>query len=431
MLQGIQIADAVKDSLRLSYIDHFKGWLTDAGVPDKFAYITEILILLGIVALLSIIGNLIARKIILAIIHTLVKKSKTDWDDILLEHKVFDRLSHFAPALIIYFSADFIFIEFPKWLHFIQKCSYIYMIVISLVVINSFINGVHDIYKTLPVAKNRSIKGYIQVVKIIVYIVGGIVILATLMGKSPVFMLSGFGAFTAVLLLIFQDTIKGLVGGIQLSANDLIRLGDWITVPKHNVDGTVIEIAISTVKIQNADMTVSSIPTYSLVSDSFQNWRSMTESGGRRIKRSVHIDLNTVCFCDENLIEKFQGIQLISDYIKTQKTEMNIFNSVKKIDSSIAINGKQITNLTVFRKYLEEYLKSHENVNPEMTWVVRYLEPVATGLPLEIWVFSKHKDLANFEMVQSEIFDHIFTVIREFNLKIFQSPTGEDMRKRF
>lgn len=429
MIQGIQIADAVKDSLRITYIDNFKGWLMDVGVPDKFAYFTEILILLSIVTLLSILGNYVARKIILSTINAIVKKSKTDWDDILLKHKVFDRLSHFAPALIIYFSVDFIFIEFPKWLHFIQKCSYIYMIGITLVVVNSFINGVHDIYKTLPVAKNRSIKGYIQVVKITVYIIGGIIILATLMGKSPVFMLSGIGAFTAVLLLIFQDTIKGLVGGIQLSANDMIRLGDWITVPKHNVDGTVIEIAISTVKVQNADMTVSSIPTYSLVTDSFQNWRSMTESGGRRIKRSVHIDLNTVRFCDETLLDKFQKINLIADYIQTQKAEINVYNSLKNLDGSLPINGKQLTNLTVLRKYLEAYLKNHENVNPDMTWVVRYLEPVASGLPLEIWVFSKHKDLASFEMVQSEIFDHIFTAIPEFGLRIFQSPSGEDMRK--
>jgi miniconductance mechanosensitive channel len=429
MIPGIQIADAVKDSLKVTYIDNFKGWLLDVGVPDKFAYFTEILILLSVVALFSVLGNFIARKIILSVINALVKKSKTDWDDILLDHKVFDRLSHFAPALIIYFSADYIFIEFPKWLHFIQKCSYLYMIGIALVVVNSFINGIHDIYKTLPVAKNRSIKGYIQVLKIIVYIVGGIVILATLMGKSPVFMLSGLGAFTAVLLLIFQDTIKGLVGGIQLSANDLIRLGDWITVPKHNVDGTVIEIAISTVKIQNADMTISAIPTYSLVTDSFQNWRSMTESGGRRIKRSVHIDLNTVRFCDDALMNKFQKIQLISDYIKAQKTEIDAYNTFKKVDSSLPLNGKQLTNLTVFRKYLEAYLKNHENVNPEMTWIVRYLEPVASGLPLEIWVFSKHKDLEHFEMVQSEIFDHVFTAIPEFGLKIFQAPSGEDMRK--
>ena len=428
MISGIQIASAAKDSLRLSYIDNFKTWLIDAGVPDRFAYLTEILILLGIVALISIIGNIIARKIILSVINALVKKSKTNWDDILLENKVFDRLSHFAPALIIFFTAEFIFIEFPKWLHLIQKCSYLYMIIVTLIVINSFINGIHDIYKTLPVAKNRSIKGYIQVLKIIVYIVGGIVILATLLGKSPVFMLSGIGAFTAVLLLIFQDTIKGLVGGIQLSANDLIRLGDWITVPKHNIDGKVIEIAISTVKIENPDMTISSIPTYALVVDSFQNWRNMTESGGRRIKRSVHIDLNTVRFCDASQLEKFQKIALITDYIEQQKTEINLFNSERNIDTAIAINGKQLTNLTVFRKYLEAYLKNHENVNPDMTWVIRYLEPVAFGLPLEIWVFSRKKDLINFEMVQSEIFDHIFTAIPEFGLKIFQSPTGEDMR---
>lgn len=300
------------------------------------------------------------------------------------------------------------------------------MIAITLIVINSFINGVHDIYKTLPVAKNRSIKGYIQVIKIIINIIGSIVIISTLMGKSPIFLLSGLGAFTAVLMLIFQDTIKGLIGGIQLSANDMVRLGDWITVPKHNVDGTVIEIAISTIKIQNADMTVTSVPTYSLITDSFQNWRGMSESGGRRIKRSVHIDLNTIKFCDEEIIEKFQHINLIAGFIAEKKSEIS--NALIHDKAHDLINGKQLTNLTVFRKYLENYLKNHENINPEMTWVVRYLEPTSKGLPLEIWAFCKLKDFSSFEMIQSEIFDHIFTAIPIFELKIFQSPSGEDMK---
>ncbi|MBI5218288.1 MAG: mechanosensitive ion channel [Bacteroidia bacterium] len=423
------IEEATPEVIKITYIDQFRYWLLNLGVPNNLAYLTEIAILLGVVALLSIIGNFIAKKIILSVVKAIVKKTTTDWDDILLEHKVFHRLSHFAPALIIYFSAGYILYEFPGWVRFIEKCSYIYMIAITLMVINSFINGIHDIYKTLPVAKNRSIKGYIQVVKIIVYLIGAIVIIATLMGRSPVYLLSGLGAFTAILLLIFQDSIKGLVGGIQLSASNMIRLGDWITVSKHNVDGTVIEMSMNAVKVQNADMTISSIPTYTLVNESFQNWRGMTDSGGRRIKRAVNIDMHSIQFCNDEILGRFEKIQLVSDFVKHKMIELNKFNTDHKIDNSCPVNGKRLTNLGVFRKYLEMFLKNNQDLNPEMTFVVRYLDPTPLGLPIEIWVFSRLKDLQDYESVQADIFEHVLTVLPEFGLKVFQNPTGEDVKK--
>jgi miniconductance mechanosensitive channel len=416
------------DLVKTTIIDRFAAWLVHIGVPQNIAMLVEVAILIGIVVLLSVIANFIAKKIILSVIKTLVRKSKTDWDDILLEHKVFDRLSHFAPALIIYMSAATVLSDFPSWMHFIQKCSYLYMIIITLVVLVSFINGVHGIYKTTPAAKNRSIKGYIQVVKILIYLVGAIVIMATILGKSPVFMLSGLGAFTAILMLIFQDAIKGLVGGIQLSATGMIKLGDYITVPKQGVDGTVIEISLSSVKIQNSDMTFCSIPTSTLVNETFNNWRGMEESGGRRIKRAVHIDQNSIKFCTEEMLQKFEKIQLVNSYIKTKKEETAKYNQQNKVDNSCLINGKRLTNLGIFRKYLEEYIRNHQNMNPEMTYVVRCLDPGPNGLPLEIWVFCRQKNFSGFESVQSDLFEHVLTSIHAFDLRLFQNPSGEDIR---
>ncbi|OFY26841.1 MAG: hypothetical protein A2275_18935 [Bacteroidetes bacterium RIFOXYA12_FULL_35_11] len=404
----------------------FRNWLLEIGVPAKIVHFAEFGILIGVLIVLSIIANFLAKKIILSVVRALVKKSKNKWDDILLERKVFHRLSHFAPALIIY-TFSYILSDYPMWMALVQKGSYLYMIIISMLIITSFINGMHDIYQTHEISKNRSIKGYLQVVKIIIYVITAIVIIATLMGRSPFYMLSGLGAFTAILMLIFQDSIKGLIGGIQLSANDMVRLGDWITAPKHDIDGSVVEINLNTIRIQNPDMTFSSIPTYALVNDTFSNFRGVTEADGRRIKRSINIDVNSIKLCNSEMLQKFEKINILKDFIALVIKDIDAYSNVSADAKESLLNGKNISNLRVFRKYVEVYLKNHNLINPEMMFLVRYLEPTPNGLPLDIWVFCVNKDLVNFEAVQSEIFEHILSVIREFDLKVFQAPTGNDI----
>jgi miniconductance mechanosensitive channel len=306
---------------------------------------------------------------------------------------------------------------YPNTLHFIQLVTSSYAIFIGMRVFDAFLNSSMDIYNTLPNAKNRSIKGYIQVTKIIVYFIGSLVILSVLLDKDLMLLLGGLGAMTAVLLLIFKDAILGLVGGIQLAANDIIRLGDWIEMPSRLADGTVTDISLSTVKIQNADMTITTIPTYALVNESFYNWRGIDEAGGRRIKRSIVIDMKSVRFLDESQLAKFRLVKVLEEHIIKLESEKQILNT-----------STGVTNMGLFMKYLELYLKGHPKIKTEMTLVVRQRQPTENGLPIEIYVFTKERGLKAYEEVQSEIFDHILAILPEFGLHVFQNPTGEDFK---
>jgi miniconductance mechanosensitive channel len=276
------------------------------------------------------------------------------------------------------------------------------------------------VYQSLEIAKSRSIKGYVQVVKIIIYFIAGILILSILLHKNPGRLLTGLGAMAAVLLLVFKDAILGLVASIQLSANDMVRVGDWITMPSRGSDGNVIEITLNTVKVQNFDKSISTIPTYALVSESFSNWRGMEESGGRRIKRYFQIDMKSVKFCDTRLLEKIKNMVQINDYFEKTNNEEN-----KSTQSASA--ALQLTNLTVFRKYLEEYLKQNKTVRKDMTILVSLLQPTENGIPLQLIIFSKDTSVEKYENLQSEITEHILAVLPEFELKIFQNPAGSDI----
>jgi miniconductance mechanosensitive channel len=262
---------------------------------------------------------------------------------------------------------------------------------------------------------------------ILVYFVAAIFIIAFIFNKSPLVLLGGLSAIAAVLLLIFKDTILGLVASIQLSANKMLKPGDWIEVPKHGANGTVVDISLNTVKVQNGDKTIVTIPTYSLVTDSFMNWSGMEESDGRRIKRSINIDMKSVRFCDEQMLDKFQKFRLLSNYVTEKQNEISEHNKNLGIEDLSVPNGRRQTNLGIFRKYLEEYLKNNGNINQDMTFMVRHLQPSETGLPIEIYVFCKEKQLTNYESIQADIFDHILAVIPEFDLKVFQSPSGNDI----
>ncbi len=392
---------------------------------EMYARLTAVILTFLAVVIVAVIAYWMTRMIVIRVIHRLVENTKTEWDDFLLKHKVFQSLSHLASALVFYYSANYS--EIIEVTSFISTLTNIYFVFIFVKVVSGVLRASSDIYQTTPYAASRSIKGYIQLVMILVYFIAIILIIAIIFKKSPLVLLTGLTAFAAVLLLVFKDPILGLVASIQLSANNMLKPGDWIEVPKHNANGTVIDISLTTVKVQNGDRTISTIPTYSLVSDSFMNWSGMEESDGRRIKRSFNIDMKSVRFCDEDMLEKFKKFRLISNYIIEKQSEINEYNKKLGIETDTIPNGRRQTNLGVFRKYLEEYLKNNSNINQEMTLLVRHLQPLETGLPIEIYVFSHQKELNEYEGIQADIFDHILAVIPEFGLRIFQAPSGHDI----
>ncbi|MEI6748609.1 MAG: mechanosensitive ion channel family protein [Bacteroidales bacterium] len=371
----------------------------------------------------------LAKLIIIRVLKRIAKQTKSIWDDVLLEKKVFNRMAFLLPGILIYQFAPATLEEFPGLVISVVKVTNLYIVFVVLLIINSFFNAVYAIYEDTEFARLHPIKGYIQVAKIIVFIVGGILILSYLFNQTPLYLLGGLGAFSAVMLLIFKDPILGLVGGIQLSANDMVRKGDWINMPKFSADGTVVEISLTTVKVQNWDNTITTLPTYSLVSDAFQNYRGMQESGGRRLKRSININMQSVKFCTPEMLERFRKIRLISEYVDQKEAELNTYNIENNIDDEVLINGRRQTNLGVFRAYLEAFLQNHPMVHQDMTLLVRQLQPTDLGIPMEIYVFSRITEWAAFENLQSDIFDHILAIIPLFDLQVFQSPTGDDFRK--
>jgi miniconductance mechanosensitive channel len=301
------------------------------------------------------------------------------------------------------------------------------MIILGIIIIDSFLNAAHDVYNTYPVLREIPVKSFIQVTKLVFYFIGGIFIISIAINKTPIYLFSGLGAMTAVLMFIFKDAILGFIAGIQLTANRMVSHGDWIAMPKYGADGDVLEVGLTTVKVQNWDKTITTIPTYALISESFQNWRGMQESGGRRIKRAVYIDVNTIKFCTEEMLERFRKIQYISDYMEKKRAELEEFN--KNIDGSSQINRRRLTNIGTFRAYVDAYLKNHPMINQNMTFLIRQLEPTENGLPIEIYVFCKDIVWANYEAIQADIFDHILAAVHDFELKIFQNPTGSDFRE--
>jgi miniconductance mechanosensitive channel len=411
------------------YLFDIKDLLIGWGFPENYVSLLNMLTGIVFIIVIAFISDLILRRVIINIITRIVKKSKTIWDDILLDRKILIRLSHLAPALIIFYLLKYVLYDYETIITIIQGAIKIYLVILGLMVLNPFINGLHNIYQTLPISRDRSIKGYVQVVKIIIYFIAILLIVAILFNKEVAKLLAGLGAVAAILILVFKDTLLGFVASIQLSANKMIKVGDWITMPKHNADGTVIEISLHTVKVQNWDKTIITIPTYALVSDSFTNWKGMEESGGRRIKRSVNIDMKSVKFCTKEMVEKFKKIQFLKEYIEQKQADIELYNKENNIDESVIVNGRRMTNIGTFRKYLESYLHNHPKIHDNMTFLVRQLKPTDKGIPIEIYVFSNDQRWANYESIQSDIFDHILAVIPEFELRVFQSPTGDDFQK--
>lgn len=382
-------------------------------------------ILIGICAVVWLVTRWIAK----VIMKSISGKTKTEFDDFLVQYNFFKWLANIVPALILEFQERTLFEDILDNNSIVYRLTDALIVVFITKVIIAFVNASREFLSKRPNLKDKPLYSYAQLTKIFIYFFAGILVFSILSEKSPVYFLSAMGAMTAVILLIFKDTILGFVASIQLSANDMVRIGDWISMPKFGADGDVIEINLTTIKVKNFDNTITTIPTYSFISDSFKNWRGMEESGGRRIKRAIHIKVGSIQFCNNDMLHKFSKINLISTYIQDKKHEIEAYNKTEQIDDSMLINGRKMTNIGVFRVYIEMFLSNNSNINNSLTYMVRQLQPTENGLPIEIYAFSKVKEWKGFEQVVADLFDHILAAAPEFELDIFQNPSGSDFNQ--
>ena len=404
-------------------------WLGKIGLTGALLNICQISLIIIVLILICFIADFISRKLFLSLIKKLISRTKNTWDDVLLEQKVFENVVHIVPAVVIGGLSPILFKGHDFLLVTFDKIGSVYLTISIILTFVAFFKAFQLYLESRPFLKDKPIESYFQLIRLLAYIFGGIYVIAILLGKSPFGIFSALGAMSVVLMLVFKDTILGFVGSIQIAANDMVKPGDWVEFPKFGADGVVLEIKLQTIKVQNWDKTITTIPTYAFVSEAFKNWRGMEESGGRRIKRSFSIDLTTIKFCDEAMLQKLKGVHYIADYLKNKEVDVNTYNSDNKLDLSNFINGRRITNLGTFRAYIEAYLSHNPIITKDMTFIVRLLAPEANGQPIEIYIFSKEQRWKQYEGIQSDIFEHILAVVSEFDLKIFQSPTGADFKE--
>ena len=382
-------------------------WLLELGVAENHTMlIIHAAAILGIIAIILIVDK-ICKKVIIPAIRKITDKTQSAWDDYLLNDDVLKNLRRLLPPIIAYTLLPIALADAPGTLAFLLKICSIYMTIASILLVCSFISAIYAISSEHETLKNHSLKAFYQTIKLVVICIGAIIIISTLINKDPFIILTGLGAGAAILMLIFQDTIKGLVAGIQLMANDMLRPGDWITVPKYDADGDVIEVTLTTVKVRNWDKTITTVPPYALVNDSFQNWRGMFDIGGRRVKRSINIDMDTVRFCTAEEFEAFKKEPWMEGFEAT---------------------GDEVVNLHIFRHYMEYYLRHHPKVNQNLIMTVRQLQPTSQGMPIELYFFSANTAWLKYEELQGEVFDHVLARLHTFGLRVFQEPTGRDLR---
>ena len=398
-------------------------WMQNMGMAAELMHPFKGVIFVILLVLLSVFANWVARHIILAIVSRIVRRSSTRWDDVLLEKKVFHRLSHLAPVMVIYWIAPAFMADFPKMVTLAYDLTSLYIIFMILIVFYAFLDAVGGIYNQYDLARSRPIKGYLQATKILGGMVAAIFAFSVVFDKSPLYFFTGLGAVTAILLLVFKDTILGFVAGVQVTTNNLVQIGDWIEMPKYGADGDVVDISLHTVQVRNFDRTITTIPTYALVSDSFKNWRGMVQTGGRRIMRNICIDINSIRFCDEQTLDQYEKILLISDYVKRRRKEIAEFNQQQDFDLALPVNGRRMTNIGTFRAYISAYLENHPKIHKELIHMVRQMPPDEKGVPLQIYAFTNDIVWVNYEAIQADIFDHIMAVVPFFGLRIFQFPS--------
>ena len=399
------------------------------GMDPYWADVLDVYIALLSVISIAFLADFICRKILLRIVAHLVERSRATWDDIMFNQKVLTPFSRLVAPIIIMILLPVVFKKGSTTLLplFTTLCK-VYLMVMLLVGVNELLKAVYQVYSDKEKFRDRPLKGLLQTAQVLLWFIGAITVLATLLGRDPLGMLAGLSASAAILMLVFKDSIMGVVSGVQLSANDMLKVGDWITMPKYGADGPVIEVTLNTVKVQNWDKTITTIPPYALVSDSFQNWRGMRESGGRRVKRSINIDMTSVKFCTAEMLEKYRKIDLLKDYVEETERIITEYNQERGIDNSILVNGRRQTNLGVFRAYLTAYLNHLPTINHNLTCMVRHLQPTDRGIPIELYFFTDTVDWIPYEKIQADVFDHLLAIIPEFELCVFQSPSGADFQ---
>ena len=406
----------MSSSVRDTFVHYVKDLFPNLTTEDPLFNVLALSTILVVSAFIYIIARLLIRPQI----ANWVYKSNNRWDNALQEHGFFRRLMHLFPALFIYIATP-VLIEDEAVMHgAIIKSAQLYMLYSGVLAVYALLSTIEDVYNASALARRAPITGFIQVSKLAFAIVAILLSISLIVGKSPLLLLSGLTAIAAVLLLIFRDTILGFVAGIQIAANRMFNTGDWISMPKYEVDGEILEIGLTNVKVQNWDNTISTLPTYSLTTEAVKNWRGMQESGGRRIKRAVYIDIHSIKLCDNNMLERLSGIRFINDYIEKKKTELRDYHRDMSIDESDLLNSRRLTNIGTFRAYLEAYLRKHPNINQELTLMVRQLPPNELGLPLEIYCFSAEKAWVKYEKIQADVFDHVMAMLASFELRAYQ-----------
>lgn len=414
--------------MQSGYSHWFYRLFLEQGLNNSTAlYLNVVMLVIGIIVIAWLL-DFLAKTILLQLIETIARKTKTSFDDFFIEHKVFNKLAHIIPALVVYVTAPSVLSDFEFILPFIDAATALYITVVVAVIVHATLGAIGDFLQSLEKLKDKPINSFIQVFKMMNYAVAIIFGISVLIGKSPLVLFSALGAAAAVLLLIFKDTILGLVSSVQLSVNDMLKVGDWISMEDYGADGTVIEINLTTIKVMNWDNTISTIPPYALISDSFRNWRGMSESGGRRIKRSVNIKMASVKFCNDEDLERYSKIQLVAPFIEKRQKEIEAYNQKVGADKSFRVNGRNFTNLGIFRHYIENYLSKNPSLNLEMTMMVRQLQPTEKGIPIEIYCFSANKDWIAYENIMADIFDHVIASVSDFDLEILEIPSGMDIQ---
>ena len=392
-----------------------ESWLAVHGMTAWFVRLIAVLAL-------AALSNIVTRQVLVRWIGGLIRTTRTKADDVLLQRNVLRRMALLAPVIVLYYGAD----ALPGDLEMVRQVVSAALLLVLLMVTGAVINAFQDLSGDFASASEVPIKSYAQIVKLVVYILGGLMTVAVLTGRSPWVLMSGIGALMAVIILVFRDTILNIVASITITANRLVRVGDWIEAPAFGADGDVIDIALHTVKVQNWDKTITTIPTYKLVETSFKNWRGMSESGGRRIKRALYIDMSTIRLCDVQMLERFERFELLAEGIRQRRAEVERYNAEHVTEAQELINGRRLTNVGTLRAYIIAYLRQHPRIHQDLTFLVRQLAPTSNGLPIEIYVFTRDIEWVKYEEIQADIFDHLLAVVPMFELRIFQEPTGAD-----
>ena len=406
----------------------FQNLLRVQELPESVVLAVAQGLALLVLVLLAWVTHLVAQRGGVRAIRSLIKRPRNQRDDLLLQHGVFRRTARLTPFVVLFITLPLALPTESLPFVVLRGLLQIVMVLLLAFALDAVVNTLHDVYRGLPIAHRIPGQSFVQVFKLLLYFIAGVFVIAIALDKTPLYLLSGLGALTAVLLLVFKDTVLGFVAGIQLIANRMIAPGDWIEMGQYGADGDVLEVGLNTVKVQNWDMTITTIPTYALISEAFRNWRGMNESGGRRLKRSVRIDVHSVCFCDEEMLGRFAKIRFIADYIARKNQEVEDFNAINP-DSGIPTNRRRLTNLGTFRAYIEGFLRHHPKIHQEMTLMVRQLPSDGQGVPIEIYAFSNDTAWATYEGIMADIFDHLLAIIPEFDLRVFQEPTGGDFHR--